>query len=61
MGSRTVIKLAAGIITGQNRCTQEESIRSLRDASSHRNVKLRDIAAELVTSVGPLPGTQFEN
>lgn len=61
MSSRTVINLAAGIIMSQNGCSQEEAMGILRDASNHRNMKLRDVAQELVS---PLDGahatTYFE-
>lgn len=50
--SRTVIDTAVGIVMAQNRCSQESAARILSDASSHGNVKLRDIAASLVQSVG---------
>jgi GAF domain-containing protein len=57
MASRTTIDLAVGIVMGQNRCTQEQAVEILRAASSHRNVKLRDLAAELVATVGKGPAT----
>jgi GAF domain-containing protein len=57
MASRTTIDLAVGIVMGQNRCTQEQAFDILRSASSHRNVKLRDLAAELVATVGQGPAT----
>ncbi|MFI7494748.1 GAF and ANTAR domain-containing protein [Kocuria sp. M4R2S49] len=57
MASRTTIDLAVGIVMGQNRCTQEQAFDILRAASSNRNVKLRDLAAELVTTVGQGPAT----
>ncbi|MHC5560668.1 ANTAR domain-containing protein [Kocuria sp. U4B] len=61
MASRTTIDLAVGIIMGQNRCTQQKAVEILRAASSHRNVKLRDLAAELVARVGKGPAaTHFE-
>lgn len=50
--SRTVIDIAVGIVMAQNRCSQETAVRILTDASSHSNVKLRDVAASLVNSVG---------
>ena len=50
--SRTVIDTAVGIVMAQNRCNQETAVRILSDASSNGNVKLRDIAASLVRSVG---------
>ena len=61
MASRTVIDLAVGIIMGQNRCSQEEAVHILKTASNHRNLKLRDLAADLMASVDPeSPGTHFE-
>ncbi|MBE0010019.1 ANTAR domain-containing protein [Arthrobacter sp. AET 35A] len=50
--SRTTIDLAVGIVMGQNRCTQDEAFEILKSASSTRNIKLRDLAAQLVTSSG---------
>ena len=52
MESRTTIDLAVGVIMGQNRCSQDEAIKILRAASSGRNVKLRDLASNLLTSLG---------
>ncbi|GAA1760789.1 GAF and ANTAR domain-containing protein [Kocuria aegyptia] len=61
MASRTTIDLAVGIIMGQNRCSQERAFEILRAASSHRNRKLRDVAADLVTTVGAGPAiTHFD-
>ena len=57
MQHRTVIDLAVGIIMGQNRCgSQEEAVAILKTASNHRNMKLRDLAAELVAP-SPTPPT----
>lgn len=50
--SRTTIDMAIGIVMAQNRCSQKSAVRILTDASSNGNVKLRDIAASLVQSVG---------
>lgn len=50
--SRTSIDLAAGILMGRHRCSQQAAVEMLRRASNQRNVKLRDLAAELVRSVG---------
>lgn len=61
MASRTAINLAVGIIMGQNRCTQDEAFDMLRTASNHRNVKLRELAADLVASVGKGPATTHFN
>jgi len=50
--SRTSIDLAAGILMGRHHCSQQKAVEMLRNASNRRNVKLRDLAAELVRSVG---------
>lgn len=55
--SRTVIDLAVGIVIAQNKCTQAEAFGILRDASSHRNIKLRDLAAQLVEGITGQPAT----
>lgn len=61
MESRTTIDLAAGIIMGQNRCSQEQAMRILQMASSSRNQKLRAVAAGVVESIGHgPPRTHFE-
>jgi GAF domain-containing protein len=51
MASRSVIDQALGIIMGQNRCTATDAFDILRAASNHRNIKLRDVADEIVTRV----------
>ena len=57
--SRAVIDQALGIIMGQDRCTADEAFEVLRTASQNRNVKLRDIAAEMITEVsGQPPATE---
>ncbi|MGW7197929.1 ANTAR domain-containing protein [Streptomyces chryseus] len=53
--SRAVIDQAIGIIMGQRRCDAEEAFTFLRSASQHRNIKLRDLCAELVAGVGGRP------
>ncbi len=61
MDSRTTIDVAAGIIMGQNRCSHEAAITILKAASSGRNIKLVDIAASVVMSIGQqLPETHFD-
>lgn len=61
MSSRTTIDVAAGIIMAQNRCSHENAMTILRAASSGRNVKLHDIAAAVVASLGQrTPTTHFE-
>jgi len=51
MRTRTVIDLATGAIMAQNRCSQAAAFKLLRDASSTRNMKLREVAAAVVSSV----------
>jgi GAF domain-containing protein len=55
LASRTVIDQALGIIMARENCTQARAFAVLRAASQHRNVKLRDIAAGLVTDVSGEP------
>lgn len=52
MAARTTIDTAIGAIMAQNRCTQKEAFAILRQASSTRNVKLRDLATSVLTSIG---------
>ncbi|GAB3553524.1 GAF and ANTAR domain-containing protein [Arthrobacter tumbae] len=63
MESRTAIDIAIGIIMTQNRCTQTEAFAVLRKASSHRNVKLRDLAGQIVAghNANSTPATHFEH
>jgi GAF domain-containing protein len=59
LASRAVIDQALGIVMGQNRCTADQAFEVLRTISQNRNVKLRDIAAEMVTGVsGQPPATE---
>jgi AmiR/NasT family two-component response regulator len=51
MESRTIIDIAVGVVMAQSRCSQEDAVRILTEASSNRNVKLRDIAKSVVDSV----------
>lgn len=62
MASRTTIDLAAGIIMGQNRCSQEAAMFILKSASSTRNIKLRDVAVAVIASVtsDPTVSTHFD-
>jgi len=59
MASRSTIDQAIGIIMAQNRCSTDDAFAILRRASSHRNVKLRVVAAAVVqgiTGVAPAAG-----
>jgi GAF domain-containing protein len=55
MASRSVIDQAIGILMAQQRCTAAEAFDVLRQASQHRNRKLRDIAAQIITNVSGGP------
>ena len=61
--SRTVIDQALGIIMAKEQCNQARAFAILRSASQNSNVKLRDIAGAVVTSITgePLqPAPPFE-
>jgi transcriptional regulator with GAF, ATPase, and Fis domain len=63
LASRTVIDQALGIIMAREQCTQARAFAILRSASQNSNVKLRDIASAIVTSVSgepPQPPPAFE-
>ncbi len=51
MRSRAVIEQAKGMIMAQNRCDAETAFEILRKASMGRNVKLREVAADMVQRV----------
>lgn len=57
LASRTDIDLAVGIIMGQDRCTQQEAFDTLRRASNARNVKVRELAADIVGRLNGVPGS----
>ena len=52
LGSRAVIDQALGIIMAESRCSAKQAFAVLSRASNNRNVKLRDLATEIVTRVG---------
>jgi GAF domain-containing protein len=61
--SRSVIDQAIGILMGQQRCTATAAFDLLRQASQHRNRKLRDIATDIITNVtgeAPHPPSDFK-
>jgi len=63
LSSRTVIDQALGIIMAREHCTQARAFAILRSASQNSNVKLRDIASAVVTSITgepPQPAPPFE-
>ena len=51
MRSRAVIEQAKGMIMVQNRCDAEKAFEILRQASMGRNVKLREVAVDMVSRV----------
>ena len=53
--SRAVIYQALGVIMARERCAQAKAFEILRTASQHSNLKLRDIAAAIITSVSGEP------
>lgn len=57
LSSRTVIDLAVGILMGQKRCTPEEAVDMLKTAAKTHHVKMRDVAARLVSKTGASPVT----
>jgi hypothetical protein len=58
--SRAVIDQATGIIMAQQRCRAAAAFDILRRSSQNRNIKVRELAAEIVSQVSgqpPEPGT----
>jgi transcriptional regulator with GAF, ATPase, and Fis domain len=51
LASRAAIDQAVGIIMGRERCSQDKAFARLRAASQNRNVKLRQVAEEIVQGV----------
>ena len=52
LSSRAVIDQAIGVLMAQQQCSPEQAFDLLKGASQSRNVKLRDIAQELVGRYG---------
>lgn len=53
--SRAVIDQALGVIMATERCPQDKAFSVLKSVSQNTNVKLRDLAATIVASVGGEP------
>jgi transcriptional regulator with GAF, ATPase, and Fis domain len=53
--SRAVIDQAIGIMMAESRCDAEQAFAMLGRASNNRNMKLRDLAIQIVTRVGGRP------
>ncbi|MCO4255078.1 GAF and ANTAR domain-containing protein [Pseudarthrobacter cellobiosi] len=50
--SRTVIDTAIGAIMAQNRCNRDAAFEILVKASSYRNIKLKEVAAGIISGIG---------
>ncbi|GGK80752.1 hypothetical protein Sme01_44850 [Sphaerisporangium melleum] len=55
LASRSVIAQAVGILMGRQRCAAGVAFAILSRASQNRNLKLHDLAVEIVTAVGGHP------
>jgi GAF domain-containing protein len=55
LAARAVIDQALGIIMAKQRCSTDEAFDILRRASQSRNVKLREVAAGIVTGISGHP------
>lgn len=55
IASRAIIDQAIGILMAQHRCTASTAFDLLRQASQHRNSKLRDLAAAIITNISGEP------
>ncbi len=55
LASRAIIDQAIGVIMAQERCSQAKAFVILRTASQHRNLKVRELAREIITSVSGQP------
>jgi GAF domain-containing protein len=63
IGSRTIIDQALGVIMATEHVAQDRALALLRSVSQNTNVRLRDLAASIVTRVSgepPQPGSPFE-
>ncbi|MFY9774201.1 MAG: ANTAR domain-containing protein [Trebonia sp.] len=58
LASRSVIDQALGVIMTQQRCTATEAFDILRSASQNRNVKVREIADQIIASIAGQPPSQ---
>jgi len=51
LNSRATIDQAIGVLMAAHQCSSAKAFERLRDASQHRNVKLRTIAAETIAAI----------
>ena len=60
--SRTSIDIACGVIMAQNRCSYREAFGIISMASSHRNIKLRKVAEDILDKLPDgAPHTHFDH
>jgi hypothetical protein len=60
--SRTPIDIACGVIMAENRCSYREAFAIISKASSHRNIKLRKVAEDILDQLPDgAPRTHFEH
>ena len=60
--SRTSIDIACGVIMAENRCSYREAFAIISKASSHRNIKLRKVAEDILDQLPDgAPRTHFEH
>ncbi|MFG1923200.1 GAF and ANTAR domain-containing protein [Cryptosporangium sp. NPDC048952] len=51
LASRSIVDQALGILMGQQLCTDTRAFQLLREAAQHRNRKLSDVAADVISRV----------
>ena len=51
LASRSVMDQALGVIMAERRCTAEDAFEFLRAASQNRNIKVRLVAEDIITSI----------
>jgi hypothetical protein len=60
--SRTSIDIACGVIMAQNRCSYRDAFGIISKASSHRNIKLRKVAEDILEQLPDgAPRTHFDH
>ena len=60
--SRTSIDIACGVVMAQNRCSYREAFGIISKASSHRNIKLRKVAEDILDNLPEgAPRTHFDH
>ncbi|MGW7613581.1 GAF and ANTAR domain-containing protein [Streptomyces sp. NPDC054766] len=60
MQSRAVIDQALGMVMAQRHCTEDAAFGILRSVSQHRNIKLRELCAEMITNLTGRPPVRPE-